>query len=80
VVPATLAIHAGDVVHFQNANASAGTCTILADDGVFASPPLARGEGWHHTFSDPGTYGFFVEEFPSARGKIVVVEGAGSDE
>lgn len=72
VRPATLTVRAGDTVHFRNANTGAGACTVVGDDGAFESPTLGRAEGWHHTFEEPGVYGFALRESPSARGRIVV--------
>jgi plastocyanin len=74
VQPPALTVEAGATVHFHNANSGAGACTLVADDGAFRSPPLARGEGWHHTFATAGRFAFHVEEYPSARGEVVVVE------
>ena len=74
VRPARLVLVVGQTVHFLNANSGSGTCTLVAEDGAFEAPPLGRAEGWHHTFEAAGSFAFFVEEFPSARGEIVVVE------
>lgn len=74
VEPARLVISVGQTVHFQNANAGMETCTIVAENGEFAGPSLGHGEGWHHTFADAGSFPFFIEEFSSARGEIVVLE------
>lgn len=72
--PAQLAIPAGATVHFLNASRGATVCTVVAEDGSFASPPLARGEGWHHTFENPGTFAFTLEQSSAVRGTIVVTE------
>jgi plastocyanin len=72
VRPAQLGIAAGTTVHFLNANAGQGVCTVVADDGSFESPPMARGEGWHFEFDRPGRYVFHVKEYTSAAGVIVV--------
>lgn len=74
VVPATLTITAGQVVHFVNANAAANPVTIAAEDGSFESPTLARGEGWHRAFEKPGRFTYRVAEFSSAGGAIIVAE------
>ncbi|MCG8588335.1 MAG: hypothetical protein MJE66_03515 [Proteobacteria bacterium] len=73
VTPPTLTIFVGDTVHFHNANAGTGTCTVVADDGSFESPTLARAAGWHHKFPEAGVYPFTVREFPGTRGTIKVV-------
>lgn len=74
VRPETLTVRAGTTVHFHNANLSASPCTVVADDDSFRSPTLPRGEGWHHTFREVGTFDFHLAELPGARGRIVVVE------
>ncbi|MGH0030651.1 MAG: cupredoxin domain-containing protein [Myxococcota bacterium] len=73
VTPPSLAIHAGDTVHFHNHGTTPRVFTVRGDDDAFESPPLARGEGWHHTFEEPGSYGYGVAEVPGMRGTIVVV-------
>jgi len=72
VRPAMLAIAAGTTVHFQNANSGDGPCTVVADDGSFRSPTLARGEGWHHEFNEPGRHSFHIAEYGGVTGVIVV--------
>jgi plastocyanin len=74
VVPKTLTVNVGQVVHFQNVSPSPNPVTVVADDGSFESPTLARAEGWHHTFETPGRYDFHVAEFSSARGSVIVAE------
>ncbi len=73
VKPVQLAIPKGATVHFQY-RASTGTCTLVADDGSFEGPTLAPGEGWHHTFEEPGSYSYSVRENSGARGTILVAE------
>ena len=77
VRPARLVLVVGQTVHFLNANSGPGTCTLIAEGGAFEARPLERGKGWHHTFEAEGSFSFFVEEFPSARGEIVVVKQSG---
>jgi hypothetical protein len=72
VKPPVLVIRAGETVHFVNANVSPGPLTIASDDGSFESPPLARGEGWHHRFDAVGRFGVHVKGFESSHGQIVV--------
>lgn len=71
--PELLTIAAGQTVHFQNHNTGAGTCTLVADDGTFESPTLARREGWHHTFDVPGEFSYALKEFPGVKGIVRVV-------
>lgn len=72
VAPPQLALSAGEVVHFHNASTTPRTFTVRAEDGSFESPPLARGEGWHHAFDVPGRHPFFVVEKPDLRGEVLV--------
>jgi len=72
VAPPQLAIRAGQTVHFHNASATPRTFTVQALGGAFESPPLARGEGWHHEFTEPGSYPYAVAEFPDMQGLLIV--------
>ena len=70
--PARLAIRVGQTVHFHNASTTPRTFTVQADDGSFESPPLPRGEGWHHTFESSGAFDLHVKEHPKLRATIFV--------
>jgi plastocyanin len=72
VAPESISIRAGEVVHFHNESATPRTFTVRSDTGAFASPPLARAEGWHHEFPEPGRYPYSVIEYPDMRGTVVV--------
>ena len=74
VTPEKVAIYAGQTIHFHNASRTARTFTLRAEDGSFESPPLERGEGWHHQFDSPGTVVFVVVEYPRLGGTIVIAE------
>ena len=74
VQPAQLVVEVGQTVHFHNANSSGAVCTVVAKDGSFASPPLGRAEGFHFTFEKAGDFAYEVREFPSAAGRVLVVE------
>lgn len=73
VKPVRLVVVAGTTVHFHNANSSGAVCTVVIDGDIAESPPLSRSEGWHFTFDSPGEYHFFVKEYPSRTGEVVVV-------
>lgn len=77
--PAEVRVPAGGTVHFENVVAMPGGHTLVADDGSFKSPPLNKGEGWHHTFEKPGTVGYHIKEHPDAKGRIVVGDTAAGD-
>ena len=70
--PAEVKIGVGDIVVFHNQDQMPGGHTIVADDGSFTSPPLAKDESWSHTFKAGGTYPYHIKEHAAAKGKIVV--------
>jgi len=70
--PAELTVEAGSVVIFRNEEQMPGGHTIVAGDGSFESPALAKGEEWSHTFAEPGTYTYTIKQHPSAKGTITV--------
>jgi plastocyanin len=72
VDPARIEIKAGDTVVFHNLHEMPGGHTVVADDGSFESPALAKDEQWKHTFEKPGTYGVHVKQHPNAKGVVVV--------
>ncbi len=76
VSPTEVTVSAGTTIHFHNLPSTRGRRTIVALDGSFRSPGLAQGEGWHHTFREPGVHSFYLREHPGATGKVVVVEPA----
>jgi len=69
--PATLTIHVGDRVTFQNDDDEAHTVT--ATDKSFDSAGLDSGQTWAHTFSKAGTYTYFCALHPYMKGKLVVL-------
>jgi plastocyanin len=70
--PAEATIAAGDTVVFHNLDEMPGGHTIVADDGSFESPGLAKDASWSHTFEAAGTYPYHIKEHPGAKGKIIV--------
>ena len=72
ITPSQLTVKSGTTVTFENQDAMPGGHTIVADDGSFQSPGLAKGESWTHTFDEPGTHPFSIKEHPSARGSVTV--------
>lgn len=76
VKPEKIAIRAGDTVHFRNASSTPRTFTLRAEDGAFESPPLARGDDWHHEFSQAGRWRYLVVEYPDMRGEVLVAPRA----
>jgi plastocyanin len=70
--PTDLKVAAGTTVVFHNLDEMPGGHSIVADDGSFQSPPLAKDKSWSHTFTEPGVYRYSIKEHPSAKGKVVV--------
>jgi plastocyanin len=73
IQPPTVTVRAGAEVHFHNSNSSGSPCTVIFDDGSIESPTLGRAGGWHHVFTEAGTYAYHLKEHPSAKGSVVVV-------
>lgn len=46
--------------------------TLVADDGLFRSPPLGPGDRWQFTFERAGLHRYRLEEHPDIEGVIVV--------
>lgn len=78
LAPEVITIEVGQTVHFQNINTSALPCTVVADGGVFESPTMQKGGGWHHTFEAAGDFAYGLKESARTRGRVVVVEKPGS--
>ena len=72
LTPSQLTVEAGTTVTFENQDAMPGGHTIVADDGSFQSPALAKGETWSHKFDEPGTHPYSIKEHPSAKGSVTV--------
>ncbi|MFQ5513610.1 MAG: cupredoxin domain-containing protein [Myxococcota bacterium] len=72
--PARIEISAGDTVVFHNLDEMPGGHTIVAHDGSFESPPLAKDQQWRYRFDKSGTYSFRIKQHPAAVGTIVVEE------
>ncbi len=70
--PSDLKVAAGTTVVFHNLDEMPGGHSIVADDGSFQSPALAKNKSWSHTFTEPGVYLYSIKEHPSAKGKVVV--------
>lgn len=70
--PTEMTVTVGTTVVFHNLDQMPGGHTIVADDGSFVGPALAKDESWSHTFTELGVYPYSIKEHPSAKGKIVV--------
>jgi plastocyanin len=69
--PATLTIHAGDTVRFENRDQEAHTVT--ATGGSFDSAGVDTGGAWTHRFTKAGRYTYFCQLHPFMKGTIVVL-------
>ena len=72
ITPSGLTVKKGTTVTFENQDEMPGGHTIVADDGSFQSPGLAKGQTWSHTFDEPGTHPYSIKEHPKAKGSITV--------
>lgn len=72
LVPATVQIAAGQSVTFRCVAQMSGGHTIVARDGSFTSPPLAKDQSWSHSFDVPGVYKVGIKEHPAAEATIIV--------
>jgi plastocyanin len=70
--PAQVKIAAGDTVVFHNVDEMPGGHTIVAKDGSFTSPPLAKDQKWSHTFDEAGSFPIQIKQHPDAVGEVVV--------
>lgn len=75
--PALLTVHVYDTVIFvnqSNQGSSNASYSIVADDGSFSSPMIARGKQWIVTFNTPGEHEYHTSTHsPHMVGVIIVV-------
>jgi plastocyanin len=69
-VPARVTINAGDSVTWKNADKV--NHQVVANGGQFASPILAPGKSYTHTFNGGGTFRYHDALHTSLRGTVVV--------
>jgi plastocyanin len=72
LAPARVEIAVGDSVTFHNVDQMPGGHTVVADDGSFSSPPLAKDQDWSHTFEKAGSFGVHIKEHPGAKATVEV--------
>jgi plastocyanin len=68
--PTPVTIEAGESVTWVNRTAT--NHQVIADDGSFSSPVLARGATFSHTFVLAGTVGYHDGLQPALKGSVVV--------
>jgi plastocyanin len=69
-VPATVTINAGDSVTWRNADTV--NHQVVANGGQFASPILAPGKTYTHTFNGGGTFHYHDALHTTLKGTIIV--------
>ncbi|MGD2082619.1 MAG: cupredoxin family copper-binding protein [Chromatiales bacterium] len=69
--PSTLRIEAGETVRWEQQDRMPHIVKS-ATAGGFESKRLSAGEGFSHTFEEPGTYEYYCSIHPSMRGSVVV--------
>ena len=68
--PATVTVATADAVKWSNKDTKAHQ--VVANNGAFASPIIAAGHAWTHTFKTAGRYKYHDALHPSLTGKVVV--------
>lgn len=71
----TVVIGVNNTVTWVNNDAAAHTVT--ADDGSFNSGNLNPGQTWTHTFTTPGTYGYYCAYHSWMAGTVIVLASTG---
>lgn len=72
ITPTEIETHVGETVRFHNVDAMPGGHTVVADDGSFESPPLAKDEDYEHVFEKEGRVAIRIKQHPNATAIIVV--------
>jgi plastocyanin len=68
--PASVTIKSGDAVKWTNNDTK--NHQVVANNGTFASPTIAPGRSWTHTFGTAGTFRYHDGLHPSLTGRVVV--------
>lgn len=68
--PSSVTIKTGDAIKWSNTDTKAHQ--VVANNGAFASPMIAAGHTWTHTFKTAGTYKYHDALHPALTGKIIV--------
>ena len=71
--PATVTVHAGDVVKWKNDDITAHTVTADGKAGpTFDSGAIRTGADWLYLAQHKGTYDYICAHHPDMRGRLVV--------
>src|SRR3954470_9604411 len=68
--PASVTIPTGSAIKWSNTDTK--THQVVSNSGAFASPIIAAGKTYTHTFNTAGTYRYHDALHPSLTGKVVV--------
>src|SRR3954470_8228785 len=68
--PASVTIPTGSVIKWSNTDTK--THQVVSNSGAFASPIIAAGKTYSHTFNTAGTYRYHDALHPSLTGRVVV--------
>jgi plastocyanin len=68
--PVNVTIKTGDAIKWSNTDTKAHQ--VVANNGSFASPSIAAGKTWTHTFNTAGTFRYHDALHPALTGKVVV--------
>jgi plastocyanin len=68
--PASVTIKTGDAIKWTNSDTKAHQ--VVANNGAFASPTIAAGRSWTHSFNTAGTFRYHDALHPALTGKVVV--------
>src|ERR687887_2924351 len=68
--PSSVTIKTGDAVKWSNTDTKSHQ--VVANNGAFASPIIAAGHSWTHTFNTAGTYRYHDALYPALTGRVIV--------
>src|SRR5919198_2729104 len=68
--PTPVTIATGDAVKWSNTDTKSHQ--VVANSGAFASPIIAAGHSWTHTFNTAGTYRYHDALHPALTGRVIV--------
>ncbi len=72
ITPATVTIKKGESITFHNVDEMPGGHTVVAEDGSFESPPLAKDQDYTHKFETSGTVKLKILQHPKATAEVIV--------
>jgi plastocyanin len=73
-MPAHLKVKAGTTVRWNSAERRASHMLAVSGPARAQSGPIAPGQSWSHTFTQPGTYQYSCVPHPEMKGVVEVTE------